>query len=89
MKIATFIRDLQDMIKKGEITGEEVLVTSSDSEGNSFSPIDNAISYEDTYYIPQTEYYGELWSKAEWATLEPTENFPQNAQKAICLWPTN
>ena len=64
-----------------DVPDDYLIVLSSDSEGNSYSPLSG---YGKVMYMPENEYSGEIYDEesAEDMEFEYVEN-------AFVLWPTN
>ncbi len=87
MKVKELIAELQNL------DPEVVVVMSSDSEGNGYSPI---ASLGEDMYIPETTYSGSLaYTKEDFEADPPRdgtyeEYLEENkAEKCVALWPTN
>lgn len=89
MKIKDLIEELQ------KLNPETLLVMSSDSEGNAYSPVSAPISIG--YYFPDSSYSGdfyegtleELVTDGDYDSVEEAEEDMQHAIPAVCIWPVN
>lgn len=64
---------------------DQEVVMSRDGEGNGYSPL-AAIGL--AFYAPTSTYSGELYDPED-VDSEDAEWLPDNAAKAVFLWPTN
>ena len=71
------VKELIEQLKN--LDGDVLVVMSSDSEGNNFSPTAEA---EASHYTAETTYSGQC---------HHPDDVPEcpNAKPCVCLWPTN
>jgi len=89
MKIKDLIEELQ------KLNPETLLVMSSDSEGNAYSPVSVPISVG--HYFPDSSYSGdfyegtleELVADGDYDSVEEAQEDMQHAIPAVCIWPVN
>ena len=67
------------------IMDDQPVVMSKDGEGNSYSPL-AALGL--AYYAPESSYSGELYDPED-TDSEDADWLPDNAERAVFLWPTN
>lgn len=71
---------------------EFLVVMSSDSEGNGHSPL---ADLGEMRYLADTTWSGETWNTHEWIAAHADQGYtdedeaPEEAEPAVCLWPTN
>ena len=84
------IDELRKQLDALNMPGDTPVILSKDAEGNRFSP---AVEAEVAMYAAETTWSGERYMTEEerQATEDPDEYYeaPEDAVRAVFLWPTN
>ena len=82
--------ELRKQLNALNMPGDTPVILSKDAEGNGFSP---AVEAEVAMYAAETTWSGERYMTEEerQATEDPDEYYeaPEDAVRAVFLWPTN